>query len=140
MYGVQYQIDVTKPVGSRIVGLSYNGAPVDPAQQFVVATNNYRASGGGNFPGIDGTKTIIQAPDANRDVLIAYIKANGNLTRAQYGSTQPWSFVKVSTAAPVRFKSIAGQLPLAQLAGLKGLSGGSDNGDGTGDYLLDLSK
>ncbi|MBM2883370.1 bifunctional 2',3'-cyclic-nucleotide 2'-phosphodiesterase/3'-nucleotidase [Chromobacterium phragmitis] len=140
MYGVQYQIDVTKPVGSRIVGLSYNGAPVDPAQQFVVATNNYRASGGGNFPGIDGTKTIIQSPDANRDVLIAYIKANGNLTRAQYGSTQPWSFVKVNTAAPVRFRSIAGQLPLAQLAGLKGLSGGSDNGDGTGDYLLDLSK
>ncbi|POZ61448.1 bifunctional 2',3'-cyclic-nucleotide 2'-phosphodiesterase/3'-nucleotidase [Chromobacterium alticapitis] len=140
MYGVQYQIDVTKPVNNRIVNLTYNGAPVDPAQQFVVATNNYRASGGGSFPGIDGTKTIIQAPDANRDVLIAYIKANGNLGFAQYGSTRPWSFVKVKTAAPLRFNSIANQLPLAQAAGIKGLSGGADKGDGTGDYQVDLSQ
>ncbi|WP_052941719.1 bifunctional 2',3'-cyclic-nucleotide 2'-phosphodiesterase/3'-nucleotidase [Chromobacterium subtsugae] len=138
MYGVQYQIDVSQPVGSRIVNLMYDGQPIDPAQQFIVATNNYRASGGGNFPGIDGTKTIIQAPDANRDVLIAYIKANGDLGRAQYGSSRPWSFVKIN--AKVNFKSIANQLAAASLAGINGVSQGADNGDGTWTYLVDLSK
>ncbi|OHX14452.1 bifunctional metallophosphatase/5'-nucleotidase [Chromobacterium sphagni] len=138
MYGVRYQIDVSQPVGSRIVNLSYNGAAIDPAQQFIVATNNYRASGGGNFPGIDGTKTIIQAPDANRDVLIAYIKANGDLGRTQYGSARPWSFVKIN--AKVQFKSIAKQLAAASLAGINGVSQGADNGDGTWTYLVDLSQ
>ncbi|WP_052941349.1 bifunctional 2',3'-cyclic-nucleotide 2'-phosphodiesterase/3'-nucleotidase [Chromobacterium subtsugae] len=138
MYGVQYQIDVSQPVGSRIVNLTYDGQPIDPSQQFIVATNNYRASGGGNFPGIDGTKTIIQAPDANRDVLIAYIKANGDLGRAQYGSSRPWSFVKIN--AKVNFKSIANQLAAASLAGINGVSQGADNGDGTWTYLVDLSK
>ncbi len=138
MYGVQYQIDVTKAPGSRIVNATYNGAPINPAQQFIVATNNYRASGGGNFPGIDGTKTIIQSPDANRDVLISYIKAKGTLNRASYGATRSWSFVPVSAAGPVRFKTVANQIAAAALAGIT-VSKNSDNNDGTWTYLVDLS-
>ena len=45
------------PSGSRIVNLS-KGTAVSPSAEFIVATNNYRASGGGNFPGLDGSKTI----------------------------------------------------------------------------------
>ncbi|MFX8086676.1 5'-nucleotidase C-terminal domain-containing protein, partial [Acinetobacter baumannii] len=77
-----YEIDVTQPLGSRIKNLQYKGAPIDPAGQFIVATNNYRASGGGNFPGLDGSKTIYASPDANRDVLISYIKKIGSVQRA----------------------------------------------------------
>src|SRR4029453_14884461 len=45
--GVDYDVDISQPVGSRITGLSYGGAPVAPDQQFLVAVNNYRQSGGG---------------------------------------------------------------------------------------------
>ncbi len=69
-----YEIDVTKPLApmgqkasGRINNVLFKGAPLDMAAQFVVATNNYRASGGGNFPGLNGSKTIYASPDASRD-------------------------------------------------------------------------
>ena len=78
---VSYEIDVTQPVGSRVTNLAYNGAPMNPAAMFIVATNNYRASGGGSFPGLDGSKTIYANPDSNRDTLIGYVKAAQNIAK-----------------------------------------------------------
>src|SRR3984885_13099681 len=78
--GFEYLIDVTQsarydesgalvaPGAHRIHDLTFKGARVDPNQPFLVVTNNYRASGGGGFPGCDGTSVVIEAPDANRDV------------------------------------------------------------------------
>ena len=54
---LRYEIDVTQPVGSRIVNLTYKGAPLNPATQFLVVTNNYRASGGGDFPAWPAART-----------------------------------------------------------------------------------
>ena len=136
-----YQIDVTKPIGSRIVNLKYKGTAVDPAAFFVVATNNYRASGGGNFPGLDGSKTIIASPDASRDVLITYIKNAHSLTRAANGSDRSWSFVKVTTAGPVTFTSAQNALPVAQAAGINNLTVlTQDAGNGLSLYGIDLSQ
>ncbi|KZC99026.1 MULTISPECIES: bifunctional 2',3'-cyclic-nucleotide 2'-phosphodiesterase/3'-nucleotidase [unclassified Thalassospira] len=111
--GVTYQIDVTKPArynkagevinpdSHRIVNLSFEGKPVTADQKFVVATNNYRAGGGGNFPGLDGSTIIVEAPDENRTVLANYIltekeidpKADGNWTFAPIGEASDVTFV-----------------------------------------------
>ena len=140
---VSYQIDVTQPLGQRIVKLHYKGAPLSPSQEFLVATNNYRASGGGSFPGLDGGKTVIAAPDSSRDVLIAYIKKAKALTRAGNGATRSWRFAPVAVKGPVVFHSAPGLLELAQQAGLTSVSQRkADDGGGKGFalYAIDLNQ
>ncbi|SMX45125.1 bifunctional 2',3'-cyclic-nucleotide 2'-phosphodiesterase/3'-nucleotidase [Actibacterium lipolyticum] len=90
--GVQYQIDLSQPSkyesregtvvnadANRIVNLTYNGQPVNPDDAFIIATNNYRAGGGGHFPGADGSTTVFEAPDTNRDVIVRYIVEQGTI-------------------------------------------------------------
>jgi 2',3'-cyclic-nucleotide 2'-phosphodiesterase / 3'-nucleotidase len=112
--GVTYEIDVTKPVrygtdgklmnedSHRIKNLKYNGQPIDPDQKFIVATNNYRASGGGHFPGIDGTNIIIQSPDENRNVIIDYIMEKGTINPEADGN---WNFAAIKGDVNVVFET-----------------------------------
>lgn len=140
---VRYEIDVTRAPGERIRNLAWRGKPVDPAQEFLVATNNYRASGGGHFPGLDGSKTVIASPDNNRDVMIAYVREAKRLTRAANASTRSWRFAPVKTSGPVVFSSAPGMLELAHEAGLHNVSQvAADDGRGKGMalYAIDLSK
>ncbi|AUX48848.1 2', 3'-cyclic nucleotide 2'-phosphodiesterase [Sorangium cellulosum] len=146
---ISYEIDVTQPLppmgmkaSGRIKNLKWNGEPMDPAAEFIVATNNYRASGGGGFPGLDGSKTIYAAPDTNRDVLIAYIKRIEDLTRAEHGSDRSFRFAEVETMGLVTFTSAQGALPKAEAAGLDNISLVAQD-DGSGKmlsvYAIDLS-
>ncbi len=140
---IHYEIDVTQAKGSRIKNLTYKGAPIDPTQSFIIATNNYRASGGGNFPGLDGSKTIYASPDANRDVLISYIKNIKTITRARNGGDRSWNFTKVTTQGNVIFTSAPNKLTLAQAAGINNVQQiKADDGSGKGlaVYSIDLSK
>ncbi|KVW43278.1 bifunctional 2',3'-cyclic-nucleotide 2'-phosphodiesterase/3'-nucleotidase [Burkholderia ubonensis] len=141
---LSYEIDVTQPVGSRIRNLTYKSAPIDPNGQFIVATNNYRASGGGNFPGLDGSKTIFASPDANRDVLIAFIKKRGAITRAADGAQRSWRFTKLaSSVAHVQFASAPNRLADAAAAGLTGITQvAADDGSGKNlaTYEIDLTQ
>lgn len=140
---VSYEIDVTQPVGKRIVNLRYQGAAMDAAKEFIIATNNYRGSGGGSFPGLDGSNVIYASPDANRDVLIDYIKARKTLTLSKDGQARSWCFVKVKTAGPVVFTSAAGKLAQAKASGLDNVSVlREDDGSGKGlsVYAIDLGR
>ncbi len=141
---LQYEIDVTQPQGSRIRNLTYLGAAINPAQEFVIATNNYRATSGKSFiDKLDGSATIWASPDANRDVVIDYIRKNPSVTRAANGAAKSWRFTRVVTAGPVVFSSGPGALTVAQAAGLANISlvaADDGSGKGTSKYAVDLSR
>ncbi|MDP9865911.1 MULTISPECIES: bifunctional metallophosphatase/5'-nucleotidase [Streptosporangium] len=82
--GVSYDVDVAKPVGQRIAGLSHQGQPVAADQQFVVAVNNYRQSGGGGFPHVTTAPVVYNAQVEIRQALIDHATATGVIDPAGF--------------------------------------------------------
>jgi 2',3'-cyclic-nucleotide 2'-phosphodiesterase/3'-nucleotidase len=87
-----YDIDIAQPVGSRIKNLSYGGAPVADDDQFVIAINNYRQSGGGGFPGVTTAPVAWNAQVPITQLLIQWVTDQGTVDPTVF-STQDWRLV-----------------------------------------------
>ncbi|MFD9612966.1 bifunctional metallophosphatase/5'-nucleotidase [Streptomyces sp. NPDC059083] len=91
--GLTYDIDIAKPVGQRITGLSFEGRPLDPAAKFVLAVNNYRASGGGAFPHVAGAQQLWANSDEIRNTIIQWVKARGTVDPGTFASVD-WKLTR----------------------------------------------
>jgi 2',3'-cyclic-nucleotide 2'-phosphodiesterase/3'-nucleotidase len=87
-----YDIDLGQPVGSRIVGLAYGGTPVSDSQQFVIAINNYRQSGGGGFPHTTTAPVVYNRQQEIRQMLIDWATAKGTIDPSEFASVD-WRLV-----------------------------------------------
>ncbi len=79
--------------GSASRRSSYDGAPVADGQQFVVAVNNYRQSGGGGFPHIATAPVVYNAQVAIREAIVAYASAEGTIDPATF-HVENWRLVR----------------------------------------------
>jgi len=72
--------------------------PVSDSQQFVIAINNYRQSGGGGFPGVTTAPVVYNRQNEIRQLLIDWVSAEGTI--------DPPSFFRVD------WRLVAGDTPL----------------------------
>ena len=140
--GVTYRIDVTQPARSdrdgklvnpqarRIIDLRYQGRPVDDGAAFIVVTNNYRAGGGGNFPGLDGKNIVMDAPDENREALVDYLASAKQFNPSADGN---WS---VQAVPGIKLRFVSGAGGMAHLAANPKIKLVKDNGDGSATFEL----
>jgi 2',3'-cyclic-nucleotide 2'-phosphodiesterase/3'-nucleotidase len=77
--GVDYTIDISKPVGQRVTKLQFKGQDVAPTQKFRIAINNYRASGGGGFAMFKEGTRVWASTNEVRDLMAAYVQAKGTI-------------------------------------------------------------
>ncbi len=146
--GVSYSLDVTQPAryspegvllapdAHRVRDLRFEGKPIDLDARFVVATNNYRAFGGGNFPGLGASKVILEAPEENRQVLVEYLRMSDKL--APNRTVNPaadgnWKLLPVPGVRLTFPSASAGQRYLDKHPQIHLLR---DNGDGSAVYEI----
>ncbi len=143
--GVTYRIDLSQPSRynndgevvsdtHRIIDLAYDGTPIDDAQEFIVATNNYRAGGGGNFPGASPETVIFEGPDTNRDVIVRYIVEQGTVSPSADAN---WTFAPMA-GTTVLFDT--GPAGAAYADGVEGVSiePAGDGPDGFARFRISL--
>ncbi|MER6981652.1 5'-nucleotidase C-terminal domain-containing protein, partial [Streptomyces carpinensis] len=94
--GLQYDIDVAQPAGSRIKNLTFDGAALDDAQQFVLAVNNYRANGGGAFPHVASAKELWSESTEIRTRIAEWVTAKGELDPKDFASVD-WKLTRNGT-------------------------------------------
>lgn len=140
--GVTYEIDVTQPAkydvngveinagASRIKNLMYDGKAIDPKQEFLVATNNYRANSG-TFPGVRNKLDVIMYPDENRQAVIDFIIEKKTIDPSADGN---WTFSTMPTNAQVVFESSKKAVDVIPANG--NISYVGEGTDGFGKYLL----
>ena len=146
--GLTYEIDITKKPkynengeiinkdSSRIVNLKHNGKDVKDADEFLVITNNYRASGGGNFPIFEGdNKVVFTSSDETRQIVTDYIKAKGTINPK---ADNNWNIKPVESKAKVVF--LSNEDGEDYLANYPAIKKSSDKDNGLDEYEYDLNK
>ena len=92
LQGADYTIDLTKPVGSRITKLQYQGKDVKDTDKYTLAINDYRMNGGSGYMAAMGytngkkPKVVFDSmrkygdDGQMRALMIRYVKEKGTIT------------------------------------------------------------
>lgn len=89
IYGVTYEIDPRRARGDRIIDLTWQSEPVRSEQGFLLATNQFRAAGGGGFEGAAEADVALRSPLPLADALIAALAEPGECF---WPDAAPWHF------------------------------------------------
>lgn len=74
--GVTYDIDITKPLGQRILNLGFKGRPLQATEHLRLATNNYRVNGGGGYAMYKDAPVVQRSSQEIRDLIIDWVETH----------------------------------------------------------------
>ncbi len=86
--GVSYKMDLARPVGQRILDLTYKGKPLNSNAKLRVAINNYRYTGGGHYTVLKGLPILYRSPQEIRELLIEHVTRTGTIPTTADGNWQ----------------------------------------------------
>ncbi|AVK99589.1 bifunctional metallophosphatase/5'-nucleotidase [Pediococcus inopinatus] len=72
--GIDYTLDISKPVGQRVTRLSCKGHVIQPNDSFEIVLNKYRAVGGGHYPMFSESKIIRENTEAMSELIADYLQ------------------------------------------------------------------
>jgi 2',3'-cyclic-nucleotide 2'-phosphodiesterase (5'-nucleotidase family) len=80
--GMTVTVDLDKPAGERVVDVTVDEAPLDPARTYTLATNDFMAAGGDGYSAFGEGQHLINAIDAilMASAVIDYLAAAGNVS------------------------------------------------------------
>ncbi|EJW15931.1 bifunctional metallophosphatase/5'-nucleotidase [Paenibacillus alvei] len=84
--GIEYEIQVSQPIGERVTKLTVSGAPIELHALYDVAMNNYRAGGGGNYHMFANKPVVRDLPTDMAELIADYIMKRGTITAVQCNS------------------------------------------------------
>ncbi|MEK8132388.1 bifunctional UDP-sugar hydrolase/5'-nucleotidase [Paenibacillus filicis] len=84
--GIDYKLNISRPVGQRVTELLYNGRPLDPDGEYEVVMNNYRAAGGGNYAMFQNKPVVKDIPTDMAELLASYIMERGTIQSTLNGN------------------------------------------------------
>jgi len=93
--GVDYTIDVSRPIGERITQLDYQTRPVVPTDTFTLALNNYRQTGGGGYAMLRDAPVVQDRQLEIRQLLIDEVRKRGTVQPSDYFH-QNWRIIPAS--------------------------------------------
>ena len=97
--GVDYEIDLSQPEGSRIRNVMFKGEPLRDDQDLTLAVNNYRYSSALKAQNLVEGKREWESPNSIRDMLVQYIKEEGVIHPTVDNN---WKIVGVDLSSPYR--------------------------------------
>ena len=74
--GVEYELDIRRPIGDRIQNLRFHGQPLSPTQKLKLATNNYRVNGGGGYLMYKDAPVVYRSSEEIRELIIDWVERN----------------------------------------------------------------
>lgn len=74
--GVTYELDISKPIGSRIQNLRFKGQPLAPTRKLRLATNNYRVNGGGGYTMYKNAPVVYRSSEEIRELMVDWLERN----------------------------------------------------------------
>ncbi|MFD1038348.1 bifunctional metallophosphatase/5'-nucleotidase [Virgibacillus byunsanensis] len=78
--GIEYTINVTKPLGSRIEHITYHGEPIETNKSYHVVLNNYRANGGGNYDMFKAKPVVKEIQKDAVELIRSYFERHKTIT------------------------------------------------------------
>ncbi|MGH7591115.1 MAG: 5'-nucleotidase C-terminal domain-containing protein, partial [Gemmatimonadales bacterium] len=112
VWGADYLVDLTKPVGQRVTSLAVKGHPVAPTDTFTLALSSYRQTGTGGFDMLVGAPVTYDRGESIRNVIEAAV--GRDTLHPKDFARENWRIVPDKAAEQVR--SLFGLPPIARAA------------------------